>query len=197
MPALLLIALKARPVSRILQTNRQTDERAIGDCVLAKICWYNANCIGDNDNWHIVENIDVWLVWKSIGLHVLAYDANALYPSLPIRLVLWPGDIVIGPLSLHINRVLYSAKMHAFVHEILRSYFTAFMGKMRQFYLNMNIEGQLWRHAVASSVTLSTSKVLFLAQFLTIFPYLMSKLVYLKYFEIFKMAAILRSGRAF
>ena len=30
-----------------------------------------------------------------------------------------------------------------------------------------------------------------------IFSYLLSKLTYLKYFEIFKMAAILRSGRAF
>ena len=30
-----------------------------------------------------------------------------------------------------------------------------------------------------------------------IFSYLMSKWTYLKYFEIFKMAAILRSGRSF
>ena len=30
-----------------------------------------------------------------------------------------------------------------------------------------------------------------------IFPYLLSKRTYLKYFEIFKMAAILRSGRSF
>ena len=34
---------------------------------------------------------------KSIGLHVLADDANALYPSTPIRPVLWPGDLVIAP----------------------------------------------------------------------------------------------------
>ena len=32
---------------------------------------------------------------------------------------------------------------------------------------------------------------------MTIFLYLMSKLTYLKYFEIFKMAAILRFGRTF
>ena len=94
--------------------NKHQNERAIGDCVLAKICWYvyNAHCIGDSDNWNIVDYIDVWLAWKSIGFHVLAYDANALYPSLPIWPVLWPGDVVIRPLILKMNRVLYSAKMH-------------------------------------------------------------------------------------
>ena len=60
-------------------TDKQTDERAIGDCILAKICYYNAHCNGDSENWSIVDYIDVWLVWKSIGLHVLADDANALY----------------------------------------------------------------------------------------------------------------------
>ena len=69
--------------------------------------------------------------------------------------------------------------------------------KMWQFHLNMNIEGRFWRHAVTSSVTSSTSKVLILGWFRTVFPYLMSKWNYLKYFEIFKMAAILRSGRTF
>ena len=69
--------------------------------------------------------------------------------------------------------------------------------KMWRFHLNMNIEGPLWRHAVTSSVTSSTSKVLFLGYFRTVFRYLMSKWTYLKYFEIFKMAAILRSGRSF
>ena len=66
--------------------------------------------------------------------------------------------------------------------------------KMWQFHLNMNTEDRLWRHAVTSSVTSSTSKVLFGGQFWTVFSYLMSKWNYLKYFEIFKMAAILRSG---
>ena len=47
-----------------------------------------------------------------MGLHVLADDANALYPSTPIRLVLWPGDLVIGPLTLKITRALYSATMY-------------------------------------------------------------------------------------
>ena len=61
-------------------TDKQTDEKAIGDCILAKICYYNAHCNGDSENWSIVDYIDVWLVWKSIGLHVLADDANALYP---------------------------------------------------------------------------------------------------------------------
>ena len=56
------------------------NERAIGDCILAKICYYNAHCNGDSENWSIVDYIDVWLVWKPIGLHVLADDANALYP---------------------------------------------------------------------------------------------------------------------
>ena len=46
------------------------------------------------------------MLWKSIGLHVLADDANALYPSTPIRPVLWPGDLVIRPLTLKINRAL-------------------------------------------------------------------------------------------
>ena len=109
------------------QTDRQTDkrtylpkckfwqvtnERAIGDCVLAKICSYDAHCNDDSDSWNIVYYIDLWLLWKSIGLHVLADDANALYPSTPIRPVLWPGDLVIRPLTLKINRALYSAKMH-------------------------------------------------------------------------------------
>ena len=96
------------------QTDRQTDERAIGDCVLAKICYYvhDAHCIGDSDNWNIVDYIDVLLVCKSIGLHALAWDANALYPSIHIRPVLWPGDLVIEPLILKIDRVMYSAKMH-------------------------------------------------------------------------------------
>ena len=64
--------------------------------------------------------------------------------------------------------------------------------KMWQFHLNLNIESRLWRHAVTSSVTSSTSQVLFGDQFWTFFPYLMSKWTYLKYFEIFKMATILR-----
>ena len=50
-----------------------SNERAIGDCVLAKICQYNAHCNGDSDKWNIVDYIHVWLVWKSIGLHVLAF----------------------------------------------------------------------------------------------------------------------------
>ena len=33
---------------------------------------HDAHSIGDSDNWNIVDYIDVWLVWKSIGLHVLA-----------------------------------------------------------------------------------------------------------------------------
>ena len=33
--------------------------------------------------------------------------------------------------------------------------------KIWQFHLNMNIEGRLWRHAVTSSVTSSTSKIFF------------------------------------
>ena len=94
------------------QTDRQTDERAIGDCVLAKICWYNAHCNGNSDKWNILDYIDVLLLWKSIGLHVLADDANALYPCTPVRPALWPGDLVIGPLTLKINRALYSATMH-------------------------------------------------------------------------------------
>ena len=94
------------------QTDRQTDERAIGDCVLAKICYYNAHCNGNSDKWNILDYIDVLLLWKSIGLHVLADDANALYPSTPIRPVLWPGDLVIGPLTLKIIRALYSATMY-------------------------------------------------------------------------------------
>ena len=40
-------------------------------------------------------------------------------------------------------------------------------------------------------------KITFSGIFLTIFPYLMSKWTYLKYFEIFKMAAICRPGQAF
>ena len=95
-----------------VQTDRQTYERAIGDCVLAKICQYNANCNGDSDKWNILDYIDVWLLWKSKGLHALADDANTLYPSTPIRPVLWPGDLVTGPLTLKINRALYSATMH-------------------------------------------------------------------------------------
>ena len=94
------------------QTDRQTDERAIGDCVLAKICYYNAHCNGNSDKWNILDYIDVLLLWKSIGLHVLADDANALYPCTPIRPVLWPGDLVIGPLTLKIIRALYSATMY-------------------------------------------------------------------------------------
>ena len=50
-----------------------SNEKAIGDCVLAKICLYNDNCNGYSHNWNIVDYIDVWLVWKSIGLHVLAF----------------------------------------------------------------------------------------------------------------------------
>ena len=88
------------------------DERAIGDCVLAKICYYNAHCNGNSDKWNISDYIDVLLLWKSIGLHVLADDANALYPCTPIRPVLWPGDLVIGPLTLKIIRALYSATMY-------------------------------------------------------------------------------------
>ena len=95
----------------------------------------------------IVDYIDVWQVWKSIGLHVLAYDANALYPSLPIRPVLWRGDLVIGPLSLKINRVLFWAKMHLCV-KFCEAMSQQSGKNMRQFYLNMTIEGQLWRHAV-------------------------------------------------
>ena len=62
--------------------------------------------------------------------------------------------------------------------------------KMWQRHLKMNIEGRLWRHALTSSVTPSTSKVLFWGQFWTLFPYIMSKWTYLKYFEIFKMTAM-------
>ena len=87
-------------------------ERAIGDCVLAKICYHNAHCNGDSNKWNILDYIDIWLLWKSIGLHALADDANALYPSTPIRPVLWTGDLVIGHLTLKINRALYSATMH-------------------------------------------------------------------------------------
>ena len=140
------------------QTDRQTDERAIGDCVLAKICLYDTHCNDDSDNWNIVYCIDIWLLWKSIGLHVLADDANALYPSTPIRPVLWPGDLVIRPLTTQ-GPVL---SQDASVYEILWSYVKAFMGKMWQFHLNMNIEGTLWRHAVTSSVTSWTSKTLFM-----------------------------------
>ena len=56
----------------------------------------------------------------------------------------------------------------------------------------------IWRHAVTSPVASTTSKVLFLAKFLIIFPYLeKSKWICIKYFEIFKMAAILRSVSVF
>ena len=101
--------------------------------------------------------IDLWLLWKSIGLHVLADDANALYPSTSIRPVLWPGDLVIRPLTLKIDRVLYSAKMHLCM-KFYEAMSKEFMGKMWQFHLNMNIEGTLWRHAVTSSVTSWTSE---------------------------------------
>ena len=30
--------------------NKQQNERAIGDCILAKICYYNAHCNGDSEN---------------------------------------------------------------------------------------------------------------------------------------------------
>ena len=154
----MLIALTVRPVSWILQTHRQTDERAIGDCILAKICYYNAHCNGDSENWSIVDYIDVWLVWKSIGLHVLADDANALYPLFTHStcLVTWWPSYWTFELENWQGSVL---SQDSSVYEILWSYVTAFMGKMRQFYLNMNREGQIWRHTVTSS----TSKVLFLA----------------------------------
>ena len=86
-PSLVLIGQKLRPVPCNRQTNKQTDERAIGDCVLAKICLYNVHCNGDNDNWNIVDYFDVWLVWKSIGLHVLVFCqvgwicVDLLFPS--------------------------------------------------------------------------------------------------------------------
>ena len=73
---------------------------------------YNAHCNGNSDKWNILDYIDVLLLWKSIGLHVLAGDANALYPCTPIRPVLWPGDLVIGPWTLKIIRALYSAMMY-------------------------------------------------------------------------------------
>ena len=46
-----------------VQTNKHTNEKAIGDCVLAKICWYNAHCNGKSDSWDIGDNIDVWQLW--------------------------------------------------------------------------------------------------------------------------------------
>ena len=94
------------------KTIQHVNERAIGDCVLAKICYYNAHCNGNSDKWNILDYIDVLLLWKAIGLHVLADDANALYPCTSIRPVLWPGDLVIGPLTLKIIRALYSATIY-------------------------------------------------------------------------------------
>ena len=60
-----------------------------------------------------------------MGLHVLADDANALYPSTPIRPVLWPGDLVIRPFvklcqSIHGENVTIS-----FTHEYRRHTLTS------------------------------------------------------------------------
>ena len=55
---------------RFCESSVQTDRQMKGQ---AKICLYNVHWNGDNDNWNIVDYIDVWLVWKSIGLHVLAF----------------------------------------------------------------------------------------------------------------------------
>ena len=96
-------------------TDRQTDRQMKGQSEIAYLPKF-ANMmlivmvIVITEILYII--IDLWLLWKSIGLHVLADDVNALYPSTPIRPVLWPGDLVIKPLTLKINRALYSAKMH-------------------------------------------------------------------------------------
>ena len=67
--------------------------------------------------------------------------------------------------------------------------------KMQQFNLNINIEGQIWHHAVTSSVTSSTSKVLFSGIIFDDLSISDAKLNLSEIFQIFKMAAILRSGR--
>ena len=121
------------------RTNKQTNEKAIGDCVLAKICLYNAHCYSDGDNCNIVDYIDVWLGWKSIGLHILAFCQ-----------VSW-----------------------ICVHLLYPSDLTS-------------------RCDVISDVI--NIKSTFFGKFHTVFPYLIWKWTYLKYFEIFKMAAILMSG---
>ena len=72
-------------------TDRQTDRQMKGQLEIAYLPKFanrdNAHCNGDSDNWNIVDYIDVWLVWKSIGLHVLAFwpvgwiCIHLLYPS--------------------------------------------------------------------------------------------------------------------
>ena len=119
-----------------------SNERSIRDCALAKICEYSAHCNGDSDNLNIVDDFNVWLVWKSIGLHVLAFCQ-----------VSWIGVHLLYPSDLTSRCDVIS--------DIIN--------------IKSTIVGKFWK----------------------IFPYLMWKWTYLKYLEIFKMAAILRSGRIF
>ena len=80
----------------------------------------------------------------------------AIWPTL------WPHDLVIWPLTYKIYRPMCSTRLY------IRTKFSQDWLKLRtvsrkiwQFNLNMNIESQLWRHAVTSSVISSTPKVIF------------------------------------
>ena len=139
--------------------------------------------------------IDVWLVWKSITLHVLAYDANALYPSLPIRPVLWPGDVVIGPLTLKINKVLNSAKMH------LCMKFCEAMSQHSWENETISFKHEYRRPTLTSRCDVISDVINIKSTFSGIISDHLSitaaKMNLSKLFQFFKMAAILRSRRIF
>ena len=141
---------------------------------------------------NILDYIDVWLLWKSIGLHALTDDANAFYPSTPIRPVLWPGDLVIGHLTLKINRALYSATMHLCmkcqsIHG--QNVTISFKHKYRRHTLTSRCD------VICDVMNTKNTFYVIICDVLSICDVKMNLCE--KYFENFKMAAILRFGRVF
>ena len=127
------------------QINRQIHDRAIVNCVHDKISWYNAYCDAYSDNWNIINYIDVWLVGKSIDcMYWLAM--LMLFTQLTCLVTWWPSY---WTLDLD-NQQGFVFSPDVSVYENLWSYVTAFMGKMRQLYLNMKIGGSFCGHAVTS-----------------------------------------------
>ena len=108
-------------------------------------------------------------------------------------------DVVIWPLTNNICRPMWRMRLHMWTKfsDDRLQLATCITEKVKISFKH-EYRKPIWHHAVTSPVTSTTSKVLFLAKFLIIISHVeMSKWICLKYFEIFKMAAILRSGSVF
>ena len=120
--------------------------------------WAFDRCSSSNRKWQ--DYVYIQCEYKSTKQKIILTEWKQLQ-NLTYFVTSWPSYSTIDLETVQVVVLGQTTYAGEIWRRLVRNY-ELYCGKCdHQFHLNMNIEGRLWRNAVTSSVTSSTSKLLF------------------------------------